>query len=765
LSFRPALLAVFCAALALAQTGLREAARLDSEGRCAESEPFYRAALAAPDPSPALLNNAGNHYLICGQPEKARAYFEELLRSSPNHPNANLQLARIAAGEKQGARALTHLARVKESGPAVDLLRAEALHLAGQEDEAGALLAGLTKQAAGDPALSFALGTLHARLGQYRRAETAFHTALADRPHDFDVLLSYGRAAARAGSHERARAALETALKVGPGDTNALTELGLLNAAAGDYTRAVYFLAQARQSAPDRPDILLALARAAEDAGFYGDAALAYGDYLRLQPGDTTARRDRARVLGHTGGRLDEGLREMKAYIAAHPADPVGHFNLAQFTWRSDPEASLAQLATAVHLDPHFAPAHVSRAWLLHRLGRGEDAIPHLQAALETAPDNVRALDLLGLVHLSLGEPQKAEPPLRRALAIAPRDAEVLLHLGRTLMALDRQEEAQRFLDLYRETRPARQRDPRREPAMIELATLPEAERRAREIERFRSLSRSRPDDPVLQAGLASLLLAGGTAREAADEFRRLLTLNADAQVLEQAGRALLHAAEFQLAREFLERAAASRPEARLDLAAALFHTAGPPAALEALAGIPDHGSNPGAILLKARILDAAGRTAEAREALNEGLAGTAPPPEFVPPAALLLARYGGRQEALEVLERTARTAPDNAEVALAHAIVLVLLGHGPDAEKALKTIESRWPEWDRPYVVHGLVLEHAGRKLEAAGKLRTATALGSGDPAAECALSRLAGQPATGPQCACAADLERWLLSSCDSL
>src|SRR5262245_12130759 len=97
-------LALISTAAALPQD-LREAARLDSEGKCGESEPYYQKALAAGSVSTALLNNAGNHYLICSQPEKARPYFERLVKINPMHANANLQLARLAVNQHQGEKA------------------------------------------------------------------------------------------------------------------------------------------------------------------------------------------------------------------------------------------------------------------------------------------------------------------------------------------------------------------------------------------------------------------------------------------------------------------------------------------------------------------------------------------------------------------------------------------------------------------------------------------------------------------------------------
>src|SRR5580704_8133294 len=75
---------------------LRQAARLDAEQKCSEAESIYQKVLAGGPASPALLNNLGNHYVACRQPEKARIYFERLLKINPAQINANLQLGQIA---------------------------------------------------------------------------------------------------------------------------------------------------------------------------------------------------------------------------------------------------------------------------------------------------------------------------------------------------------------------------------------------------------------------------------------------------------------------------------------------------------------------------------------------------------------------------------------------------------------------------------------------------------------------------------------------
>jgi len=751
--------------LGFSQDALRRAGELDAEQKCDEAEHYYQQALAKSPSSLAVLNNAGNHYLLCGQPGKAESYFEQLLKISPLHANANLQLARIAIDRKQGIRALEYLSKIQDSSPAIELLRAEASESAGKHAEALRIVDSLRPEANTDPRVGFALGIACARMGLYDRAEAAFNSVLAKRPEDFDVLFNLGRAAARAQHYDRAQRALEVALKLQPNDVDTLFELGRAHAAAQDYSRAVYVLAQARQRAPKRPDILLSLARAAEDAGYYGDSALAYDEYLQIQPGDDTVRRDRARVYGYTGKRLDEGLKELAWYIQKHPDDPIGYYDLAQFSWTADPQKALDELSTALRLDPTFVAARYNRAWLLHRLGRTAESLPDLQVAVQIEPKNVRALDQLGLTYLSLDQPAAAEKVLRQALAIGPEDPQVLMHLGRALIALDREEEARSYLDKFQKVRRTI-RDPRREAGMIELATLPVAERTKREIKRLREDARSHPGDPELQLRLALLLLVDGRPDEASDEFRTLLTMNMDSRISAEAGAALVGAGQYGLAREFLERASAERPAARLDLAIALFFTDGPKRALQMIETVPDGEQGGDYLLMKAKILDAAGQTAEAEKILQEGLRRSPSRPQVVQQAALLLLHHRRPADAHKVLGTALQSNPQNAELMLTNAIALALMNRNTAAEQALKEIELRWPEWDRPYVIHGLLSERAARPGDARRKLQTAIALGSRDPAGRCALARVTAASANpDPQCVCRAGLYESLFPSCAQL
>jgi Flp pilus assembly protein TadD len=650
------LVAAVAATAAQQAPDLRQAARLDQAGRCEEAEKIYQQALTQGIPQPALLNNTGNHYLACGQPDRAREYFERLVRVQPLHVNGNLQLARLAI-----------------------------------------------------------------KAGQFSRAEELLQKTAAARPGDFDILFLLGRASARAGNLSRARDTLEAALRLRPDDISAMLECGLANAASGDFPRAVFLLARAQARAPENPAIALALARASEDAGYYGDALLAYDQYRRLRPEDRPATRDRARVLALTPNGREQGTRDLSQYILENAKDAVGHFYLAQVRWSDDPDGALASLAEALQIDPRLTSAHVARAWLLHRMGRDSEALPHLESALRQSPSDVRALDQLGLVLLSLNRTADAEAALRKAAGLAPKDADVALHLGRALMEAGKDEEGQRWLDTWQKFRPSRQRDARRQSGMIELATLDPAARRVREIERFRSMARARPDDPLLQLHLAELLLADGQTTEALDEYRRLASLNADGKLLARAGRALVLAGQHQAARPFLERAGS-----RLEIAQALLLTEGPVPALAALDSVPAVERSTEYKLLRARVLDATGKIEESERWLTDGLAVGTPPPDLARQAALLRAKHGRYGDSLILLTQAISAAPADPELRLAEALVVALKGDAAAAVERLRKLQSGWPEWDRPWMAHGLLLKELRRTTEAAAKFRAAVALGS---------------------------------------
>jgi hypothetical protein len=121
----------------------------------------------------------------------------------------------------------------------------------------------------------------------------------------------------------------------------------------------------------------------------------------------------------------------------------------------------------------------------------------------------------------------------------------------------------------------------------------------------------------------------------------------------------------------------------------------------------------------------------------------------------LLLLRLNRKQDGLNLLERAIRANPQDSDLPLTKAIMLGLMDRIADAEKTLREVELRWPEWDRAYLVHGLLLERATRRGRPDRDFRPRLHWVQ-DPGLRCAQARLAGGANPEPECTCQSGLEQ---------
>src|ERR1700678_2382742 len=103
---------------------------LDTQKKYSEADGIYRRALAVTPNSASLLNNFGNHQLATGDAIAARKTFLKVVALRPDHSNATLQLAAMAADQNNGLESLHYLNRLgtsEASTPQFVLLRMRAL--------------------------------------------------------------------------------------------------------------------------------------------------------------------------------------------------------------------------------------------------------------------------------------------------------------------------------------------------------------------------------------------------------------------------------------------------------------------------------------------------------------------------------------------------------------------------------------------------------------------------------------------------------------
>ena len=702
---------------------------LDNQKKFQEAGEVHRRAAASTPNSPDVWNNYANHLLGTGDQEGARKLYLRVVGLDQANFNANVQLARLALKGKKGAEALgyfKHLPANQQDAPNLAPLRVAALYLAGEAVEADHLAARWLAAARTDLGASFSLGVALADAGQSEKAAEFFTQALALAPSDFNVLVNLGVVAWHTGNYQRAREVLDAARRQQPQNVDVLYNLACADQADQRPEAAVALLAQAARLAPERSDVQKLLALATGDLGAMDDSAAAWDRYLKLQPNDDVARRERG-LTAVRMGRLEQGLADLRWFVSRHPTDAVGHFALGVAENKDNPALALTEFDRALALQAGFAAAHAARGSLYYQMGKPEAALADLEAAAALRPDDAVSLDRLGQTYLALDRAADAVRVLRKAAALAPGDSKTQLHLARALADAGQTAESKAAMDRFRQLGPVVSKAV--PGGLVDYLSLTPEQRRADYRRRLERVVREHPEDAAAQVDYLRLLLQEGESPQAVEVARQIAALKPAAPLLADAGRALLEARQYAPARELLEKAVAGAADVELDLAIAAFHAAGPAEGTRLLDGVPEAARGGDYYLARAEMLDASGNAAESSAALEQALRRSPRQSGLYLEACSFLLRTGRTDEAVRVSEQAMQAFAKNRQILLLRAVVLEQAARGGEAESLLERIQNGWPEWQVGWLAHGIILAMHGRLGEARAALSTALALGSQDP------------------------------------
>jgi Flp pilus assembly protein TadD len=580
---------------------------LDSERRYSEAEEFYIRALKIAPRSTAILNNLGDHYLAVNDLKKAQESFHAVLAVDSRHANANLQMAQMSVQAGHGAAALGYLMHLKDADqaePIAQLLTAQAYALTGKCDSANKKLEDLAGKTGLDPAFTFSMGMAHTTCKQYGAAEISFSEALKSDPTNFDIQYNLALAAGHNGDLPQAQQAFVAALGIKPDDPDTLSAYGTLLMEEKDYMGAAAMLNHAAHVAPERSDVLLLLAHATEELEFFGEAADVYQRYLKLHPDDDIAHREHGFDLVRAV-RANEGLPELQQYVSKHPDNIQGLYELAIGEITGEPEKALHLLDKALSLDPGFIQARYTRAALNFQADKLSESLDDLRRFLKQDPKNPNALDLMGQIYLKQDRAQDAGQVLKEAAGLAPHNRTILWHYSEVLRKLRRTDELNAVMAELRTISEGDDGSRHAWTGLLDFLNLSPTQQDARYLASIRAAVAKNPRDILLKTRLAKVLLERGDTDEAVSLFQSILAGGADNDTLADCGKALMQHEQYQLAVDFLQKV----PNPGLDLIIALLHTAGAEAALEKLDNVPDGQRDGDYYLLRAQVLDSAGKS------------------------------------------------------------------------------------------------------------------------------------------------------------
>jgi len=390
------------------------------------------------------------------------------------------------------------------------------------------------------------------------------------------------------------------------------------------------------------------------------------------------------------------------------------------------PDQSLKYFDRALELDPKMAPAHFARGILLRQEGRILPALKDFKSVLDQQPEDFHAWEELGEALLAASRTSEALLAFEKAAALAPQNTEVLWRYGRALMRAGQKAAAQ---EVFSKVKSLGQTSAKLTLASPDILHLDPAGRTSANVAALRDLAAANPADSHLRFRLGQALLAEGRIPQALEVFHGIKGSSSEGSASAECGGALLDAGQYKAAREFLESAVAAEPSnslRRVDLALAVFHDDGPESALAQLDTTPAPARQGDYYLLRAQLLDALRRPQEAAEALHRGIQSSPTRPDLYFQAALFMVDHNQVEEMLDFLAKADRVEANNPQLELTRAIGHALLHQDDQAAAVLTRMESVWPDWYLPYLVHGVLLAYRIRGEEAKPLLETAIALGA---------------------------------------
>ena len=338
--------------------------------------------------------------------------------------------------------------------PRVALLRASQLREAGDAAGARLALAPLEEAAAGDEELRYALAAEYDALGD----QAAAAVVLGRGPQDEMTRRLRAGLLARA-EDQAALEALYAELQEGSARPDPQRRL-LLGQVAEFLERHEEALRWYR-SVPGGPARLQARLRAAVVLHALERDAEAFESLHALQA-DADAHEDARRdaylleaELHRDAGAPEAEIDAFARGLAAYPDDPELLYARALAWERRDDiaraEADFRQILVA---EPDSVAALNALGYTLaDRTTRHEEALELIDRARVAEPDNAAIIDSYGWVLHKLGRHEEALVELRRAFALQ-KDAEIASHVAVVLWVMGRRDEAREFFDKARELDP-----------------------------------------------------------------------------------------------------------------------------------------------------------------------------------------------------------------------------------------------------------------------------------------------------------------------
>jgi tetratricopeptide (TPR) repeat protein len=293
------------------------------------------------------------------------------------------------------------------------------------------------------------LGVMRAKESKFSQAADFFRQAAAWRPDLPGLDRNWGFASFRAELYTEAVPPLERELRTHPEDSFARQVLGLSYSMLENDAKVVEVLRPFLENPPDDPGLLLAwgtsLVRTRQS-----EAAANIFRRLLAQNNDNASVH---LMLGQAFAQQENfpnALAELKTALQLDPRLPDGHYYTGLvYLHKGEFESAEQEFRAELQLQPEHALAAYHLGYALLAQGHSEDAVPLFRAVIKEQPQYESAHFELGRALLEQGDAAGAIASLETARKLVPEHDAVYFQLSRAYRQAGRTEEAAQALATY----------------------------------------------------------------------------------------------------------------------------------------------------------------------------------------------------------------------------------------------------------------------------------------------------------------------------
>ena len=454
--------------------------------------------------------NMGISYLKLKEYDKAIYEFKTAIKTKPDFSNARLQLVVVKMTQAVEARKLGK----KESLVLDKLLEAEDLcreiiekdpdfinaytllgeiHFSlGLIDDAIINYKHALKLNNSIIRLHIALARLYMNSRKLDLAEKQCDLVLSEiEPDNYQIRILLSTIYERQGKYEKAVASLKRILEKKPDDIIARTHLGLLYLRTSKYDEAF---------------------SEAEKVSELSPGALPPGIYF-VKGSVLLQRKDYVNAIA----LLKEATVRLPKMVEPH------YFLALALTAGGRIEAAKSEFKTAINLAPQLIPAKIGLARLLTKDSWQEEAIEICKDILEIEPDNVDAVQILGMAYMRLKDFENAEKQFKKIFELRPSTSIGDINMAYLSLASGQLSKCIRQCEAIIKTNPE-------ETKAYDILGLAHIRRGNfdKGIEQFKKAIEIDPKAITTHLNLAKVYVITGKNKEATKTLEKIITVNPD---------------------------------------------------------------------------------------------------------------------------------------------------------------------------------------------------------------------------------------------